>query len=145
MVQLNPVDGAHEKLFPPLTDKTVESPGQMAVLLADAVGGPGEVIVIVIVPVPATHAPDAITEYVVVTEGDATGLAQVVQLNPVEGDHEKLLPPLTDKVVVSPGQTEVDVAETVGAAVEVTKCAIMLSVWVRLTYTAESLMLGSGV
>ena len=62
VVQLNPVEGAHEKLFPPLTDNMVESPGQMAVLVADTVGGPGEVMVIVIVPVPATQAPVATTE-----------------------------------------------------------------------------------
>ena len=59
--------------------------------------------------------PDAITEYVVVVVGDATGLAQVVQLKPVDGLQIKLLPPLTFNVVELPIQIVGFVAVTVGA------------------------------
>ena len=78
--------------------------------------------------------------------GVATGLAQVVQLSPVEGVHKKVVPLLTCRMVESPGQRVESVAVITGAEFPPrTKCAMMLSPIVSPTVTAESFMLGSGV
>ena len=52
----------------------------------------------------APQEPVAVTEYVVVIVGLAIGFGQVVQLNPVDGDHKNVPLPLGTIVVLPPLQ-----------------------------------------
>ena len=58
---------------------------------------------------PVTGGPqsETVTVYVVVTDGEATGFGQSVQLSPVAGDQEYVAPvtPLSPSCTDRPGQT----------------------------------------
>ena len=75
----------------------------------------------VISSVAVPHALVTVSVYVMGAVGVETGLGQVVQLNPVDGDQENVPLPLPFKVVLSPAQTETSgPALAVGRGVTVT-------------------------
>lgn len=116
-VQLNPVAGLQAYVLELLTFNVVVSPRQSVEKVAVTVGVVTLICSTVTVTsaVPAAHPPVVVTVYVVVVAGDATGLAQVVQLNPLAGLHEKLFPELTCSTDESPMQIVAGVAVAVGA------------------------------
>lgn len=94
VVLLKPIGGLQEYALPPPARSVVEPPQGTDVedAVTEAVVIVDTLIVMLVVSVP--HCPDAITEYVVVTVGPATGLAMVVLLRPVEGLQIKFVPPV---------------------------------------------------
>lgn len=118
-VQLKPVAGLHKYVLALLDCKTVESPMHIVGFVTVIVGGKvlGWLTVIVTLAVPLEQVPVTETVYVVVMIGDATGFAQVVQLNPVAGLQIKVPPVFTDNVVESPTQKLDIAADAIGVEV----------------------------
>lgn len=79
------------------------------------------VTLMVMTAVEVGHVPLTVLKvYVVVTVGEATGLAQFVQLNPVAGPHEYVPPPVPVRFVEVPEQITVPVEVTLAGTEVVT-------------------------
>ena len=86
MVALNPVAGAHEYVPPPVALSVVLFPAQIATSAPALTELPLNTVTVTMSI--AVHEPFvAVNVYVVVAVGVATGLAIVVELNPVGGVH----------------------------------------------------------
>ena len=99
LAELSPV--LHRYVLPPDAVSVVLLPSHIVVVPPMVIVGRGIIVTSTAsAAVPQTSV--TVKVYVVDTAGSATGYRQVVQLNPVDGAHEKVPAPLPVKVVLLP-------------------------------------------
>ena len=126
-----PVVGSQEQLVPPEPESAVEVPAQMvADPDATAVGLALTVTVTVGALVEEQDpAPETVSVYVVVEDGDECGEQLDALSRPVEGLHEQLVPPEPESVAEAPVQIVADPeAVAVSFGVTVTRTGVEFAI-----------------